>query len=59
VVTTGFRALRRCSGATSRKLGGKQIIIEDPSGNLVELFETILPETRLSRPAPSPGQPGQ
>jgi catechol 2,3-dioxygenase-like lactoylglutathione lyase family enzyme len=39
--------------------GGKQIIIEDPSGNPVELFEPILTEARLSRPTPSSGQPGQ
>ena len=25
-------------------IGGKQILLEDPSGNLVELFEPILPE---------------
>ena len=31
--------------------GGKQILIEDPSGNPVELFEPILPEARLSRPS--------
>jgi catechol 2,3-dioxygenase-like lactoylglutathione lyase family enzyme len=32
-------------------VGGKQIIVEDPSGNPVELFEPILPEARLdSRP---------
>ncbi len=40
-------------------VGGKQIIIEDPSGNPVELFEPILPEARLSQPMPSPGQPGR
>jgi len=28
-------------------VGGKQITIEDPSGNPVELFEPILPEARL------------
>ena len=28
-------------------VGGKQIIIEDPSGNPIELFEPILPEARL------------
>jgi catechol 2,3-dioxygenase-like lactoylglutathione lyase family enzyme len=27
--------------------GGKQALVEDPSGNLVELFEPILPEARL------------
>lgn len=29
-------------------VGVKQIIIEDPSGNPVELFETLLPEARLA-----------
>ncbi len=28
-------------------VGGKQCLIEDPSGNPVELFEPILPEARL------------
>jgi catechol 2,3-dioxygenase-like lactoylglutathione lyase family enzyme len=28
-------------------VGGKQIIIEDPSGNPVELFEPTIPEARL------------
>lgn len=28
-------------------VGGKQIIIEDPSGNPIELFEPALPEARL------------
>ena len=32
-------------------VGGKQILLEDPSGNPVELFEPILPEARLGRPA--------
>jgi catechol 2,3-dioxygenase-like lactoylglutathione lyase family enzyme len=30
-------------------VGGKQVMIEDPSGNPVELFEPIRPEARLSR----------
>jgi catechol 2,3-dioxygenase-like lactoylglutathione lyase family enzyme len=30
-------------------VGGRQILAEDPSGNLVELFEPVLPEARLSR----------
>jgi len=51
----------RSSGARFRNdvvtgVGGRQIIIEDPSGNPVELFEPILPEAKLSRPAPSSGQ---
>src|SRR5229473_760656 len=29
-------------------VGGKQILIDDPSGNPVELFEPILPEARLT-----------
>jgi catechol 2,3-dioxygenase-like lactoylglutathione lyase family enzyme len=54
----------RSSGARFRNdvvtgVGGRQIIIEDPSGNPVELFEPILPEARLSRPSPSSGQPGR
>ena len=28
-------------------VGGKQILLDDPSGNPVELFEPILPEARL------------
>jgi catechol 2,3-dioxygenase-like lactoylglutathione lyase family enzyme len=28
--------------------GGKQILVEDPAGNLVELFEPTAPEARLS-----------
>jgi catechol 2,3-dioxygenase-like lactoylglutathione lyase family enzyme len=30
-------------------VGGKQIIVEDPSGNPIELFEPILPEAHLER----------
>jgi catechol 2,3-dioxygenase-like lactoylglutathione lyase family enzyme len=30
-------------------VGGRQILVEDPSGNPVELFEPALPEARLSR----------
>ena len=29
-------------------VGGKQILLDDPSGNPVELFEPIVPEARLS-----------
>ena len=32
-------------------VGGKQILLEDPSGNPIELFEPILPEASLSRPS--------
>ena len=29
-------------------VGGKQIIVDDPSGNPIELFQPILPEARLA-----------
>ena len=32
-------------------VGGKQVLVEDPSGNPIELFEPILPEASLDRPA--------
>ena len=32
-------------------VGGKQILAMDPSGNLVELFEPVLPQARLSQPS--------
>jgi catechol 2,3-dioxygenase-like lactoylglutathione lyase family enzyme len=32
-------------------VGGKQIIVDDPSGNPVELFEPVLPEARLDTPS--------
>jgi catechol 2,3-dioxygenase-like lactoylglutathione lyase family enzyme len=43
----------RSSGARFRNdivtgVGGKQILVEDPSGNPVELFEPLLDEARLS-----------
>jgi catechol 2,3-dioxygenase-like lactoylglutathione lyase family enzyme len=45
-------ALRTC-GAHFRNdivsgVGGKQILLEDPSGNPIELFEPTLPEASLS-----------
>jgi catechol 2,3-dioxygenase-like lactoylglutathione lyase family enzyme len=47
--------LRR-SGARFRNdivsgVGGKQILVEDPSGNPVELFEPTRPEARLAPPS--------
>jgi catechol 2,3-dioxygenase-like lactoylglutathione lyase family enzyme len=36
-------------------VGGKQIIVEDPAGNPVELFEPIRPEARLSGSAGGTG----
>jgi catechol 2,3-dioxygenase-like lactoylglutathione lyase family enzyme len=32
-------------------MGGKQILVEDPSGNLVELFEPTREEARLAPPS--------
>jgi len=29
-------------------VGGKQIIVDDPSGNPIELFEPLIPEARLN-----------
>jgi catechol 2,3-dioxygenase-like lactoylglutathione lyase family enzyme len=29
-------------------VGGKQVLVEDPSGNPIELFEPTIPEARLS-----------
>ena len=42
----------RAAGATFRNeivtgVGGKQIIVEDPSGNPIELFEPVLREAKL------------
>jgi catechol 2,3-dioxygenase-like lactoylglutathione lyase family enzyme len=31
-------------------VGGKQILLEDPSGNPIELFQPTLPEARLAKP---------
>jgi len=33
-------------------VGGKQILVEDPSGNPIELFEPLIPEARLDPPRP-------
>ena len=43
----------RAGGARFRNdivtgVGGKQILVEDPSGNPVELFEPILDEAKLA-----------
>jgi catechol 2,3-dioxygenase-like lactoylglutathione lyase family enzyme len=45
-------AALRDSGARFRNeivtgVGGKQILVEDPSGNPVELFEPLIEEARL------------
>ena len=44
----------RAAGAHFRNdivtgVGGKQILVDDPSGNPVELFEPTLPEARLTQ----------
>ena len=49
----GAVQLLRKSGARFRNdivtgFGGKQILLEDPSGNPIELFEPTRPEARLS-----------
>lgn len=46
-------AALRASGARFRNeivtgVGGRQVLVEDPSGNPVELFEPTRPEARLS-----------
>jgi catechol 2,3-dioxygenase-like lactoylglutathione lyase family enzyme len=51
-LATTVEALRK-SGAHFRNdivtgIGGKQILVDDPSGNPIELFEPILPEARLN-----------
>jgi predicted enzyme related to lactoylglutathione lyase len=43
----------RAAGAHFRNeivdgVGGRQILLEDPSGNPIELFEPKIPEARLS-----------
>jgi catechol 2,3-dioxygenase-like lactoylglutathione lyase family enzyme len=48
----------RAAGARFRNdivtgVGGKQILVDDPSGNPVELFQPTAPEARLGAPAPS------
>jgi len=50
-LATTVAALRQ-TGAHFRNdiitgVGGKQILVDDPSGNPVELFEPIIPEARL------------
>jgi len=49
-------AMLREAGAQFRNdivtgVGGKQILLKDPSGNLVELFQPVVPEARLSTSA--------
>src|SRR5260221_14690 len=51
-LATTVEALRK-AGAHFRNdivtgIGGKQILVDDPSGNAIELFEPTLPEARLS-----------
>ena len=48
----------RNSGARFRNaivtgVGGRQIIVEDPAGNPIELFEPVSPEARLNQPSGS------
>lgn len=44
----------RAAGARFRNdlvtgVGGKQILLEDPSGNPIELFQPLIPDARLDR----------
>ena len=41
------QGVRLRSGGVITGIGGKQALVEDPSGNLVELFEPIVAEARL------------
>jgi catechol 2,3-dioxygenase-like lactoylglutathione lyase family enzyme len=43
----------RKAGARFRNdvVGGKQILVEDPSGNPIELFQPTMPEARLESTA--------
>jgi catechol 2,3-dioxygenase-like lactoylglutathione lyase family enzyme len=41
----------RFRGGIVTGVGGRQILLEDPSGNPVELFEPSLPEARLPPPS--------
>ena len=48
-------ATLRAAGAKFRNeivtgVGGKQVLVEDPAGNPIELFQPTLPEAGLSRP---------
>ena len=43
------KAGARFRNAIVSGIGGKQIIVEDPSGNPVELFQPIIQEARLDR----------
>jgi len=52
-------AALRAAGARFRNeivtgVGGKQILVEDPSGNPVELFEPIIAEARFNSPQSKP-----
>jgi catechol 2,3-dioxygenase-like lactoylglutathione lyase family enzyme len=52
----GLVSSLRASGAHFRNdivdgVGGRQILVDDPSGNPVELFQPTLAEARLDRPS--------
>jgi len=49
-VETLRKAGVRLRGDVIRGRGGNQAIVEDPSGNPIELFEPITPEARLDEP---------
>jgi catechol 2,3-dioxygenase-like lactoylglutathione lyase family enzyme len=41
----------RFRGEVVTGVGGRQVLVEDPSGNPVELFEPMIPDAALSQPA--------
>lgn len=50
----GMAAELRAAGVRFRNavvtgIGGKQVVVEDPSGNPIELFQPTLPEARLDQ----------
>jgi len=38
----------RFRGEVLKGVGGNQALVEDPSGNLIELFQPLIPEAKLS-----------
>jgi len=51
MVDTLRQAGARFRNEIATGVGGKQIILEDPSGNPIELFEPLLPEASLAAPS--------
>ncbi|HKK07586.1 MAG TPA: VOC family protein [Gemmatimonadota bacterium] len=47
----------RFRGEVVTGVGVRQVLLEDPSGNPVELFEPLIAEARLERPGSGEGRP--